>query len=264
VQVSWMGYLNTTGLPTMDYRICDAYAERIGVAETLHTEQLFRVPHSQWCYAPWYATPLENDSRPSRDKGLLFGSFNQHQKITDACLDTWGRVLRALPRARLMIMDVDSERTRRILQTKLAARGVAQDRVTLRRREDILTYFRAIASVDVALDSFPYNGATTTLDTLWMGTPIVGLAGDRGVARGTFSILKSLEANELIAHSTEEYVDLNVRLATDDAWRRQLHTNLRPRMAASPLMDAPRFVRDLEAGFRQMWRSWCDAQSGRS
>src|SRR5206468_10489660 len=135
------------------------------------------------------------------------------------------------------------------------------ERVTLRGRMDILEYFRTIGNVDIALDPYPYNGATTTLDTLWMGTPMVALEGDRGVARGGYSILRSLGLDELIAGATpEEYVDVNVRLAHDGIWRKALRASLRARMEASPLMDTSKFVAALEAGYRQMWRNRCSTE----
>ena len=263
VQATWLGYLNTTGLAAIDYRICDGYTDPPGASEAFHSEHLFRMPHSQWCYAPWYDVPLDESLRRTGTDSVMFGSFNQYWKITDGCLDLWSRILHAVPGSRLAIMDVIDPSRRRALREKLAARGIGEDRALLRGREDIIAYFRSIASVDVALDSFPYNGATTTLDTLWMGTPIVGLAGNRGVSRGTLSILKSVGADELIANDPDSYVELNVRLANDAAWRQTLHAALRPRLAASPLMDASQFSRDLEAGYRWMWRRWCQAVASR-
>jgi protein O-GlcNAc transferase len=260
VQATWLGYLNTTGLKTMDYRICDGHAERDGIADRLHTEQLYRLPNSQWCYAPWYDVKPIDVPHSDRPTALVFGSFNQVQKIGDASLDMWCAVLRALPAAELRVLDVSEERSRRMLLNKFAQRGIGAGRVTIHGRMDILEYFEAIGNVDIALDPYPYNGATTTLDTLWMGTPMVALEGERGVARGGYSILCSLGLAELIAASPQEYVDVNVRLAHDGAWRNAVRTSLRARMEASPLMDAPEFVAALEAGYRHMWRNWCSAE----
>ena len=261
VQATWLGYLNTTGLQTMDYRICDGHAERNGIADRLHTEQLYRLPDSQWCYAPWFDVKSIGVPHSDRPKALVFGSFNQLQKIGDASLDIWCSVLRALPEAELLVIDVSEERSRRTLLDKFAQRSIVPERVTLRGRMDILEYFGTIGNVDIALDPYPYNGATTTLDTLWMGTPMVALEGDRGVARGGYSILRSLGLDELIAGATpEEYVDVNVRLAHDGIWRKALRASLRARMEASPLMDTSKFVAALEAGYRQMWRNWCSTE----
>ena len=257
VQATWLGYLNTTGLTTMDYRICDGYAERDGIADRLHTERLYRLPDSQWCYAPWLAVgPID---LPHRDQpsALVFGSFNQLQKISDASLDLWCSVLTALPEARLVVVGVSEQRSRRVLLDKLDQRDIATDRIAIHGRMGPLEYFRMIGNVDIALDSYPYNGATTTLDTLWMGTPMVALEGDRGIARGGYSILRSLGLAELVAATPREYVAVNVRLARDETLRNRLRTSLRARMEASPLMNAPKFVAGLEAGYRHMWRSYC-------
>jgi protein O-GlcNAc transferase len=260
VQATWLGYLNTTGLQRMDYRICDGHAERDGIADRLHTERLYRLPDSQWCYAPWYEVDPIHVPHSDRPNALIFGSFNQLQKIGDASLDIWCSILRALPEAELLVADVSEERSRRTLLDKFAKRGIAAGRVAIRDRMGILEYFRALGNVDIALDPYPYNGATTTLDTLWMGTPVVALEGDRGVARGGYSILRSLGLSDLIAASTQEYADLNVRLARDGGWRSALRASLRARMEASPLMDITKFVAALEAGYAQMWRNWCSKE----
>jgi predicted O-linked N-acetylglucosamine transferase (SPINDLY family) len=162
-----------------------------------------------------------------------------------------------LPRAELVVLDVPEGQSRQVLLDRLAARHVDSSRVRIHYREDILAYFNAIGNVDIALDTFPYNGATTTLDTLWMGTPLVALRGDRGTARSSYSIMSSLQLPELIARTAEEYVTLNMRLAEDAIWRKTLRTSMRNRLLASPLMNAGQFVADLEAGYRHMWQKWC-------
>jgi len=143
----------------------------------------------------------------------------------------------------------------------LARFGIDPDRVTMRGRETIDDYYRAIANVDIALDTFPYNGATTTFDVLWMGVPIVALRGTRTLARSGCSILSTLGMPELVAASTDAYVELNVRLAHDDGWRATLRKTLRRRLEASPLMDAARFTTGLETAYRAMWRTWCGGQN---
>jgi protein O-GlcNAc transferase len=258
IQVAWLGYLNTTGLATMDYRICDWHTDPEGAPEPLHTERLHRMPHSQWCYAPYYDVPLVTQDR--RTDGLVLGSFNQYMKISDSCLDLWCQILAAMPEARLLALGVPGGSSQDAFRHRIARRNIDPARVDLRDRLGILEYFTAIASVDVALDTYPYNGATTTLDTLWMGVPMVALRGDRGIARGGYSILQSLNLPELIASSPAQYVALNVRLGRDRSWRDRLRTTLRNDLAASPLMDAASFVADLESAYRGMWRTWCGAQ----
>jgi len=258
VQVTWLGYLNTTGLPAMDYRICDRHTDPEGETEHLHTERLVRMPHSQWCYAPWIGMERLPVPQARRRAPVVFGSFNQYVKITDDCLALWRDVLSRVPDSSLLVLDIRQPETREKFLERIQRYGIDPARVAVRGRQSITDYFNAIGSVDIALDTFPYNGATTTLDTLWMGTPIVALRGERALSRGCYSILKALGADELIATGHDEYVEINVRLARDADWRSRLRDTLRPRLAASPLMDAKRFVADLEGLYREMWRAWCE------
>ncbi len=263
VQVTWLGYLNTTGLATMDYRLCDSHTDPSPSAETLHTERLIRLPNSQWCYAPVYSVPVPAQPHAEDPDTVVFGSFNQFAKISDACLATWCDVLATLPEAKLRVYGIPEGRTRSSFLERLGRRGLEPARVSLHGRIGILEYFSAIGDVDVALDTFPYNGATTTLDTLWMGVPIVGLQGNRAIARGTYSILRSLQTPELIATTLAEYVERNVRLAQDLPWRREIRSSLRARLELSSLMDVENFAKALESSYRRMWQHWCHTQAGK-
>ena len=261
VQVTWLGYLNTTGLTAMDYRITDVHTDPLGETEEFHTERLVRMPYSQWCYFAWHdvaAIPTPHAEQPD---ALLFGSFNQYAKLTDTCLALWARVLDRVPHAGLVVLDVRQERNRTSLLERMSRLGIDVGRVTLHGRLPKLDYFAAIGNVDVALDTIPYNGATTTLDALWMGVPIVALHGDRGISRGSMSILRSLGLDELIAESADQYEELHAKLARDRDWRARLRQTLRDRMVASPLMDAPAFTRALESRYREMWKTWCGESS---
>jgi predicted O-linked N-acetylglucosamine transferase (SPINDLY family) len=155
------------------------------------------------------------------------------------------------------VFDVRQVKSRETLAARMARSGIDPSRVTFRGRETLANYFAALGNVDIALDTHPYNGATTTFDALWMGVPLVALRGDRGISRGSYSILQSLGAHELIARSVDEYVDINVQLASHPVWRAELRRTLRPRLVASPLMDAERFTRALEMHYRTIWREWC-------
>jgi predicted O-linked N-acetylglucosamine transferase (SPINDLY family) len=259
VQATWLGYLNTTGLAQIDYRITDRHTDPPGETERLHTERLVRLPHTQWCYVPFENVQSAPPGKSSASDSVVFGSFNQFVKVTDRTLDLWSRVLRRLPRASLVAMDVESEWARRDLLARLRMRGVGPERVSALPRQGLGAYFERVASVDIALDTFPYNGATTTFDTLWMGTPIVTLRGDRGIARGGYSVLSELGIEDLITLSDEAYVDANVRLAGDPARRDELRTTLREQLRASPMLDAVGFVRALENAYRVMWTDWCGA-----
>lgn len=253
VQASWLGYLCTTALPAIDFHITDGVADPGGVSEATFTETLIRLPHSQWCYQPYYDLPLP--SIIPRAGPPVFGAFNQFAKVSDACLALWCEVLQQAPGSRLRILDVPDRVAEDSLRQRLAAHGIDPGRVETLGRLGILEYFAAIAAVDAALDTFPYNGATTTLDTLWMGTPLIALRGATSVARSSASILSTLGATEWIADTPEEWVERTVAVASaprEVAGKRQA---LRAKMQTSKLMDAVSFTRDLEEAFERMCAS---------
>jgi predicted O-linked N-acetylglucosamine transferase (SPINDLY family) len=241
----------------MDYRIVDTHTDPVGATEHLHTEQLVRMPHSQWCYYAWHDVDWIQSPHRDRPEVVKFGSFNQYAKITEATLALWSQLLSLLDDWELTVFDVRHSATGELLLRRMAQNGIDTRRVRLRGREPIADYLRAISSVDIALDTIPYNGATTTLDVLWMGVPIVGLRGDRGVSRSTYSILRTLGLDELIADSKASFVDMNLKLAHQASLRAHLRRNLRNLMLASPLMDAQGFTRALERIYREIWQRWC-------
>src|SRR5207248_2087371 len=200
----------------MDYRICDGFTDPEGGTGGLNSERLARLPASQWCYAPYYDIPMT--ARASRGAAVTFGSFNQFAKLSDECLALWSRILAHLPHAKLSVHGVPETAADDFLE-RLERRGIARERVTIAGRLGIRDYFAAIAEADIALDSMPYNGATTTLDTLWMGVPVVALRGDRPIARGTYSIVSAAGLRELATTTRDDYVESNVRLASEGARR---------------------------------------------
>jgi len=252
VQATWLGYLHSTGLASTDYRICDSNTDPPGTTERLNSERLVRMPHSQWCYEPMHHPESPAARTPARNGRVVFGSFNQFWKISDSCLDLWLEILRSAPDTELRVVDVPRGNTMDAFRARIEQAGIPAERIRLSSRLDIQQYFAAIADVDIALDTMPYNGATTTLDALWMGVPVVALAGDRAVARSATSILSTLEMPELVARTATEYVDINVALARDVEWRSRLRATLRPRLLQSPLMDSAQFTRDLEARYREI------------
>jgi protein O-GlcNAc transferase len=252
VHATWVGYLNTTGLPSVDFRITDRYADPPRMTEHLHVEKLLRLPDSQWCYAPVYDIPEAPMPAQGAPGNMVFGSFNHLSKVGAPCVELWSRVLDALPASELRILNAPLGRASDLLRHRFEQRGINRDRVSFVPALNIDKYLAAIGEVDIALDSHPYNGGTTTFDTLWMGVPLVALAGERSVSRSGVSILSCLQMPELIAGTDDEYVAINLRLAADREWRRKLRGTLRARMRASPLMDAARFARGFEEGIRQM------------
>lgn len=256
VQIGWIGYLNTTGLTRVHYRLCDARTDP-APTQQYHTERLLHLPHSQWCYRP----DVEVDAAPQppcvRNGFITFGSFNSASKITSEMLERWAAVLAALPHSRLLIADVRNARRQGALQAAFAGHGIAPERVTYLPRMGVAEYFAAYNGVDIALDTYPYGGGTTTFDALWMATPVVTAVGELPTSRSAASLLQALGLDEWVAPSIDAYVQVAVERARDTEALTRLRAGLRQRLAASPLMDAPRFARDFEACLRTAWREYC-------
>lgn len=260
LQLSYLGYLNTTGMTAIDYRITDACADPAGLSDQAHTERLLRLPQTLWCYEPPADAPPVC-ALPALQRGhVTFASFNHFAKLNRRVLELWASVLREVPGSRLLVMAVPDEVVAARIRGALV--GIDPGRVSTLGRLGRADYWRQFAGVDIALDPFPYNGGATTCDTLWMGVPVVTLAGDYGFSRSGATILANTGMHQLIAHSADEYLGRARALAGDLEGLRRLRLSLRQRMLASPLLDAPAYTRALEAGYQQVWRQWCSQQGG--
>ena len=254
VQATWLGYLNTTGLTRIHYRITDRFADPPGATERFHTESLVRLPHGQWCYRPFLSPPVAAVP-PSAKKGFVtFGAFHQAPKISRAARRLWAEILAQVPDSRLLVVGVARGRAQDDLLRDL---GVARERVSCVPYAPLEEYLRLFAEVDIALDSLPFSGGTTSCDTLWMGVPIVTMPGTRSVSRSASSVVSNVGLIDWIASGPEDYVRRAVRFAGERGLLAELRGSMRERMAASPLMDEAGFVRDLEQAYREMWRKWC-------
>ena len=260
VQASWLGYPDTTGLAQVGYRLTDAIADPPGEAERWHSEKLVRLTNGFLCYRPPADAPAVV-SPPSAGSGTTtFGSFNTLAKLSPELLDAWAAILARRPDSRLVIKTeaLNDPAVRRDLLAALARRGISAERITLRGFEDRLAdHLGRYREIDIALDSAPYTGTTTTCEALWMGVPVVTLAGARHVGRVGASLLGRLGLGELVAGSLEGYVEIAVGLAGDPERLDSLRNGMRERMGASPLTDEAGFARSVEAAYRGMWRNWC-------
>jgi predicted O-linked N-acetylglucosamine transferase (SPINDLY family) len=259
VQFTWLGYLHSTGLTRIGYRLTDARADPPGPSERLHTESLVRLPHCLWCYRPPHAAAHAAEAPWRRNGYVTFGSFNHAPKLTASSRRIWAEILRQLPQARLLLVGVPDGRAREDLLRDFAAAGVPAARLTIRPRVSFGEYLEQFDAVDIALDSMPYGGGTTTFDTLWMGVPVLTLAGERPVSRSAASILGALDLQDWVAGTPAEYVRFALAHAGATQRLAALRGSLRQRLRASPLMDEARFARDVEAAYRQAWRAWCGA-----
>jgi predicted O-linked N-acetylglucosamine transferase (SPINDLY family) len=263
VQVSWLGYLGTTGLNAMDYILADAWALPAG-EEDQFTETPWRLPESYICFSPPDST-VEGGSLPALDRGdITFGCFNNLNKITEDVVACWARVLQAVPGGRLYLKTKSLEvpEARETLLANFARFGIAPERLVIKGRfESHEEHFRAYHEVDIALDPFPYPGITTTVEALWMGVPVLAMKGDRFISHQGETILHNLGLPEWIADDADGYVAKATAFARDVKALAALRAGLRERLLASPLCDAPRFARNLEMALRGMWRRWCEQQT---
>lgn len=259
IQATYLGYPHTTGLKNIQYRLVDELTDP--GTETAHaTEQLHRLSKSFLCYSPPPDAPMVS-SLPCEDGGsITFGSFNEAKKISHEVLGLWAKVLKAAPGSRLLLKagSFDDEVVRRDVEARFLRKGIGADRLeivarTPSRAEHLAYYGR----VDVALDTFPYHGTTTTCEAMWMGVPTVSLRGDRHASRVGASLLHSVGLDALIANSHEEFVNAAISLTNDLPALKKLRAGLRERMWTSPLCDAPGFTGDLEAAYRAWWHTWC-------
>jgi predicted O-linked N-acetylglucosamine transferase (SPINDLY family) len=255
IQFSYLGYPATTGLGTMDFRVTDAIADPPGLSEGWHSEALVRIEGGFLCYSP----PLSAEECPAvvpppalASGAVTFGSFNNLAKINAGVLDAWAALLGRVPGSRLLLKarGLDHARIRDRLWSRLEDRGVERRRVELvaplgRPADHLAAYGR----VDVALDTFPYNGTTTTCEALWMGVPVVTFTGRAHAGRVGASILSRLGLEELAPATLEESIEEAASLASDRERLVALRGELRERLRASPLMDSARLARQLEAAY---------------
>jgi len=261
VQVTWLGYLNTTGLTRIQYRLCDRHTDPPGVTDRFHTETLVRLPHSQWCYRQFVSIDCAEAPPFTRNGFITFGSFNNALKLTPSTRCLWAEILTRLPDSRLVFAGIPQGPVRDGLIRDFERAGIAVDRLAILPRVALPEYYRLFNTVDLALDTTPYSGGTTTCDTLWMGVPVVTVPGTRSVSRSAASILATVGLSDWIAASPEDYVRLAVKHAGDRAVIAELRQTLRERMRRSPLMDELQFTRDVEDAYRRMWRTWCGSET---
>ena len=261
VQITYLGFPNSTGVPAMDYRITDSLTDPSPLADELHSEKLLRLPDSQWCFRP-FGAPFEIDPLPARKNGFVtFGSFNSLAKAGDTLLHCWTRILADLPDSRLRITRVRSPQRAAAIIALFAHSGIAAERIECTAYRSASQYGAEFAGVDIALDHFPYNGVTTTCESLHAGVPVVSMYGAHGVSRSGLSILASVGLKELAAGSPDDYVKTALTLAGDLERLERIRSGLRARFDQSPLRDEKRFAAGFEAQLRSAWRQSNEVQA---
>ncbi len=261
VQVSGIGWFNSTGLAAIDYFLADHYTDPEGLNDAYFTEKLLRLPHSHFCYM-WHDAPIPVPPVPFRQKGhITFGSFNNFAKVSDEMLQVWGKILRAVPGSEIFLKGqmFNSPYGTQLALARMEKAGIPLQAVTA---EPMLPeYLHKYSQIDIALDTYPYPGGGTTCDALYMGVPVITRVGKRHNARFGYSLLMNMGLEELCAFDEQDYIEKAVALANDPERLVYLHQTLRRRMRQSPLMDDGMYMAELESAYIRIWESWLQADA---
>jgi len=255
IQITYLGYPGTSGLSAMDYRLTDNYAEPGD--DRFYTEKLLRLPDSMWCYRPVADMP-EVTPLPALANGYVtFGSFNNVNKVGADCIALWATLLRALPGARLLLATVPEGEVRERLTRQFVELGVDARRLSFCGKLPPHEFQRRLQQVDITLDPFPVNGATTTCESLWLGVPVLALVGERFLSRAGLSVLSAAQLPDFAAATPAEFINTATLLANNLALLADIRLGLRDHLRATPLLDCQRLTRNLEQIYRNVWETWC-------
>lgn len=253
IQITGIGYFNTTGLNEIDYFLTDCYCDPLGKNDVYFSEKLLRLPHSHLCYAPQKDMP-DCQGTPCKKNGFItFGCFNNFSKITDDVLILWKTILEHLPNSKLILKSslFASAFGRETVRNRMKEIGILLQQIDLRGFST--DYLEQYNDIDIALDTFPYPGGATTCEALYMGVPVISLVGERHGSRFGYSILKNIGLEECIVYTKEEYVKRVIAFAEDEDLLELLHQNLRQLTRKSFLMNKQSYMRDLEAAYQDIW-----------
>jgi predicted O-linked N-acetylglucosamine transferase (SPINDLY family) len=257
IQISWLGYPNTTGLAAIEYRLTDSLADPVGSSEPFYSEKLLRLPGAFFVYRPPSDAPPVAPLPMLTSGRVTFGSFNNLTKITSPVADLWAKLLRSMPDARLLLAGLAGDRAQQA-RAMFHQRGVGDSQLEIVGWMSFREYLETFGRVDIALDPFPWTGHTTTCHSLWMGVPVVSLAGRTALSRAGMSVMGNLGmAAGWVAQSPAEYLAIAQSWAKNPSGLAEIRPGLRQRMEFSSLLDAPRFTTGLERILRDLWQEWC-------
>lgn len=262
VQLNWLGYFATTGIAEMDHLLADSHTVPPG-NETHFTENIWRLPATRLCFTP-PAEEVPVSALPALANGhITFGCFNHLGKLNARVIEVWSRILQRVPHSRLLLKakQLTGTATRERLLQAFAAHGIGADRLLLEAGSPRQAYLETYHRVDIGLDPFPYTGGTTTVESLWMGVPVLTLAGATLIGRQGLGLLHNAGLPDWVAHSNDDYVERAVALAARPDTLAALRAQLRAQVLASPLFDAPAFAGHFEQALRGMWTRWCEQQN---
>ncbi|BCA79144.1 tetratricopeptide repeat protein [Desulfuromonas sp. AOP6] len=264
VQITFLGNPDGTGMDAMDYRITDSWCDPVGLTECFHAEKLLRLPGNFFCYAPPSPAP-DIGPLPCRQNGYVtFGSFNNFSKISENLLGIWSEIMQGVPESRLVFQAKPLTDKGKVLELKrfFESRGVAGDRILAKGNTSISEHLKLVTQVDIALDSFPWNGHTTTCHTLWMGVPVVSMAGERGISRMGLSILGGLGLERFVACNVSDYVKTAVDLSGNPGVLENFRKNIRSEILNSSWGNSLTYNETLENLFRDVWIKYCVEHQG--
>jgi predicted O-linked N-acetylglucosamine transferase (SPINDLY family) len=264
IQVSCIGYFNTTGLKEVDYFLTDIHCDPIGKNDDYFSEKLVRLPHSHFCYTAGSDFPEITGAACMKNGFITFGSFNNFTKVTDEVFMLWRNILERVPQSKLVLKSraFASDYALEVVTKRLHTLGFEIARVELRPFSH--DYLRQYHEIDIALDTYPYPGGATTCEALYMGVPVVTLAGNRHGSRFGYSILKNIGLDECIAYSGEEYIQKAITIASDQELLDLLHKHLRMMMLSSSLMNGQQYVAEVEQAYKKMWNQYSLLELGRN
>jgi len=261
IQVTYLGYGDTTGMEAIDYLLTDNIVTPPAFQE-FYTEELFPVPNGYCCYKPLIEAPAVNPLPVSENGYVTFGAFTSVWRLNKRLLGVWGEILKRVVNARLILgfRGGDDEGLQHRFLSQFEQNGISQERIEIRGVKSYGDYLKQYNDVDIALDTFPENGCTTTCDALWMGVPVISLVGQHQVGRYGLSFFCSIGLEHFAATTVSDYVAKAVALAHDPEGLAEWRKAMRSRMAESPLCSSKRFAHELESVYREMWVRWCRSQ----
>jgi len=261
LQIEYLGYPNTLGVSFMDYRLVDTHTEPPEYAQQHSSEQLLYLPNSYFCYQP--PSIVENLSvspPPVLKNGFItFGSFNNPAKVSDKTIQYWSAILQQVAGSRLLLKSKAFAEAdiQQLFTARFTQHGIAAERLMFKDAVEKREHFAVYQEIDIALDTYPYNGATTTCEALWMGVPVLSLSGETHPSRMGLSILSCVGLSDLVSNEPEIFIQKTVDLAQDVSRLQTLHHSIREQMQHSPLMQAAPFTRYLETLYQQVWADYC-------
>jgi protein O-GlcNAc transferase len=257
IQITWLGYPNTTGLSAIDYRFTDIIADPIGGADKLHSETLLRLPNGFQCYQGNEKVHFRRELPEKSEGRITFGSFNNLSKITPQVIKAWSTILHEVPTSQLILKGFQLNHTKNHYLELFKKEGLAEDRIKLYGQlTSVDGHLDLYNAIDIGLDPFPFNGATTTCEALWMGVPVITLLGDRHVGRVGASILTNVGLTDFIAQDIDGYIRLAVEMAANTNYLKEVRVGLRERMQKAPLCDGRSFASDVETAYQDVWRKY--------